>query len=38
MSTMKGLINVIDDPPIRCGFLAIWSESDVFGICVKFVS
>ena len=38
MNTINGLLDVIDDPPIKYGFIVIWSDSAAFGICEKFVS
>ena len=38
MNTISGLFGVIDDPPIRYGFIVICSDSAAFGICEKFVS
>ena len=38
MNTISGLFDVIDDPPMRCGYIVICSDSAAFGICKKFVS
>ena len=38
MNTISGLLDVIDDPPLRNGFIVISSDTAVFGVCVKFVS
>ena len=38
VNTIIGLFDVIDDPPIRYGFIVICSDSAAFGICEKFVS
>ena len=38
MNTISGLLDVIDDPPMRYGFIVICSDSAAFGICEKFVS
>ena len=38
MNTISGLFDVIDDPPMRYGFIVICSDSAAFGICEKFVS
>ena len=35
---MSGLLGLIYDPPIRYGFIVVWSVSTVFGVCVKFLS
>ena len=35
---MSGLLDVMDDLPIRFEFIVIWRDSAVFGVCVKFVS
>ena len=34
--TISGLLDVIDDQPIRYGFIVTCSDTAVFGICVKF--
>ena len=33
--TIIGLFDVVDDPPIRYGFIVICSDSAAFGICEK---
>ena len=38
VSTISGLFDVIDDPPMRYGFIVISSDSAAFGICEKLVS
>ena len=38
VNTISGLFDVIDDPPIRYGFILICSNSAACGICEKFVS
>ena len=38
MNTISGLFVVIDDPPIRYGFIVICSDSAACGNCEKFVS
>ena len=39
MNTISVLIDVIDDPPMRYGFIVIFSDFAAFvGICEKFVS
>ena len=38
MNTFNGLLEVIDDPPIRYRFIVICSDFATFGICEKFVS
>ena len=38
MNTISGLFDVIDDPPIRYGFIVICSDSAACGNCEKFVS
>ena len=38
MNTISVLFDVIDDPPMRYGFIVICSDSAAFGICEKFVS
>ena len=37
VNTISGLFDVIDDPPIRYGFMFICRDSAAFGICEKFV-
>ena len=37
VNTINGLFDVIDDPPIRYGFIVIFSDFAAFGICEKFV-
>ena len=32
MNTIKGLFDVIDDPPISYGFIVICNDSAAFGI------
>ena len=38
MNTINDVLDVIDNPPIRYGFIVIWSDSAAFGICEIFVS
>ena len=38
MNTINGLFDVIDDPPMRYGFIVIRSDSAAFGICEMFES
>ena len=38
MNTINGLLDIIDDPPLKYGFIVILSDSGAFGICEKFVS
>ena len=38
MNTISGLFDVIDDPPIRFGFIVFCSDSAAFGICENFES
>ena len=38
ISDLFDLFDVIDDPPMRYGFIVICSDSAAFGICEKFVS
>ena len=38
VNTIIGLVDVIDDPPIRYGFIIIFNDSVAFGNCEKFVS
>ena len=36
MNTISGLLDVIDDPPMRYGFIVICSDSAAFCICEKY--
>ena len=38
MNTMSSVLDVVFDPPIRYEFIVIWSDSAVFGICLKNVN
>ena len=38
MNTNNGLLDVIDVPPIKYGFIVIWSDPAALGICENFVS
>ena len=38
MNTISGLFDVIDDPPIRYGFIVFFSDSAACGVCGKIVS
>ena len=38
MNIINSLLDVIDDPAIKDGFIVIWSDSAAFGICEKFVN
>ena len=38
MNTNSDLFDVIDDPPMRYGFIVICSDSAAIGICEKVVS
>ena len=38
MNTISGLYDVIDNPPIRHGFLVIFIDSAACGVCGKIVS
>ena len=33
MNAVSGLVDVIDDPPLRYGFIVLWSDSAMFILC-----
>ena len=37
MNTISGLFDVIDDQPIRYGFIVIFNDSAAWGVCGKFL-
>ena len=37
MNAMKDLLDVMDNPPIRYGFIVIFSDYAAISFCVKFV-
>ena len=38
MNNINGLFDVVDDPPMRSGFIVFCSDSAAFGICEKIES